>query len=144
MIRQAIEADIPRLVEMGRKLNAASSYKHVEYSPERVEATCRLMMVSGFLVVAEKDGAVVGVMMGDVHTPWYSTERVGIDLTLYVEPEHRNGMMAVRMIKRFEEWCIGMGATQLRPGIGTGDLNVVRLYEALGYRSVGQWFLKDV
>lgn len=144
MIRNAIESDIPKLIEMGQKLHDESTYKHVTYSSERVASTCRLMMNSGFLVVAEKDDEVVGVMMGDVYTPWYSTDSMGIDFTLYIYPEHRNGITAMRMIKKFEQWCIGMGAKQIRPGIGTGDLSVAKLYEALGYKSVGQWFLKDI
>lgn len=144
MIRNAIESDIPKLVEMGRRFNAETSYKHVTYSPERVEATCRLMMTNGFLVVAEKDGEVVGVMMGDVLTPWYTTDRMGFDYCLYIYPEHRNGMIAIRMIKRFEDWCIGMGATQIRPAVATGNPNGGRLYEALGYKRVGEQFLKDI
>jgi len=144
MIRNAIESDIPKLVEMGRQFNAETSYKHVAYSPERVAATCRLMMANGFIVAYEKDGEVVGVMMGDVYTPWYTTDSMGIDYCLYIYPEHRSGIAAMRMIKKFEEWCIGMGVTQIRPGIGTGDLSVARLYKALGYKSVGEWFLKDV
>jgi len=144
MIRNAIESDIPKLVEMGKKFNADTTYKHVVYSPERVAETCKLMMASGFIVVAEKEGEVVGVMMGDVYTPWYTTDSMGIDLCLYIYPEHRNGITAMRMIKKFEQWCVGMGATQIRPGIGTGDLSVARLYKALGYQSVGEWFLKDI
>jgi GNAT superfamily N-acetyltransferase len=144
MIRNATLEDIPKLVEMGLALHDESTYKHVEYSPERVAETCRLMIANGFLVVAEKEGEVIGVMMGDVYVPWYTTERMGIDYTLYIMPEHRNGLIAVKMIKRFEQWCISMGAKQIRPGIGTGDPSAIKLYKALGYRSVGEWFLKDV
>lgn len=144
MIRNATEQDIPKLVEMGQALHDETTYKHVEYSPERVAETCRLMIANGFLVVAEKEGEVIGVMMGDVYIPWYTTERMGIDYTLYIMPEHRNGLIAVKLIKRFEQWCIAMGAKQIRPGIGTGDPSVIRLYKALGYKSVGEWFLKDV
>lgn len=144
MIRQATEQDIPRLIELGQALHDESTYKHVTYSPERVAETCRLMMLNGFIVVAEKEGEVIGVMMGDVYVPWYSTERMGIDYTLYITPKHRSGLIAVKMIKKFEEWCIGMGAKQIRPGIGTGVTGAIRLYKALGYRSVGEWFLKDV
>lgn len=144
MIRNATEKDIPKLVEMGQALHDESTYSHVEYSPERVAETCRLMIANGFLVVAEKAGEVIGVMMGDVYIPWYTNERMGIDYTLYITPEHRNGLIAVKMIKRFEEWCISMGAKQIRPGIGTGNPSAIRLYKALGYKSVGEWFLKDV
>jgi L-amino acid N-acyltransferase YncA len=144
MIRNATPADIPKLVEMGQKLHDETTYAHVSYAADRVANTCLLMMNQGFLVVAEKNGEVVGVMMGDVQTPWYTNERMGFDMTLYIEPEHRNGMMAMRMIKRFEEWCIAMGATQIRPGIGTGNPSVAKLYLALGYKAVGTFFLKDI
>ena len=144
MIRNATEQDIPKLVEMGQALHDESTYKHVEYSPERVAETCRLMIANGFLVVAEKDGEVIGVMMGDVYVPWYTTERMGIDYTLYIMPEHRNGLIAVKMIKRFEQWCIAMGAKQIRPGIGTGVKGAERLYKALGYVVSGEQFLKDI
>lgn len=144
MIRNATEQDIQKLVEMGQALHDESTYKHVTYSPERVAETCRLMMTSGFIVVSEKEGEVVGVMMGDVYMPWYTAERMGIDFVLYITPEHRSGLMAIKMIKRFEEWCIAMGAKQIRPGIGTGVKGAERLYQALGYKSVGEWFLKDI
>jgi GNAT superfamily N-acetyltransferase len=144
MIRQATADDIQSLVVLGKIMHDETSYKHVEYAPEKVAKTCQLMITNGFLMVAEKDGEVVGVMMGDVVTPWYTDERMGIDYCLYIYPEHRNGLIAVRLIKKFEEWCIAMGATQIRPGVGTGDKNVSRLYKSLGFNSVGEWFLKDI
>lgn len=144
MIRPAEEKDIPILLEFGQKLHDETTYKHVTYSPERVEITIRTMIQSGFAVVSEKNGEVVGVMLGDVYTPWYTTDSMGIDYTLYILPEHRNGIMAARMIKAFEKWCIAMGVKQIRPGIGTGDMSVAKLYESLGYQSVGKWFLKDI
>lgn len=144
MIRPAKISDIATLVILGQQMHDETSYKHVTYSPERVAATCELMISNGFIVVAEKEGQIVGVMMGDVHTPWYTTDSMGIDYCLYIYPQHRHGIAAMRMIKRFEEWCIAMGATQVRPGIGTGDLSVAKLYEKLGYKNVGNWYLKDV
>lgn len=144
MIRQAILSDVPSLVELGKRFNAETSYKHVEYSPERVEATCKLLIDKGFVAVAEKDGEIVGVMMGDVLTPWYTNDRMGFDYCLYIYPEHRNGLIAVRLVKQFENWCISMGAKQIRPAIGTGIPNGSRLYKALGYKSVGEQFLKDI
>jgi GNAT superfamily N-acetyltransferase len=144
MIRNATYDDIPKLVEMGLKLNQESNYAHVTYAPDRVAATCKLMIDQGFLIVSEKDGEVVGVMMGDVQTSWYSNERMGFDLTLYIEPQHRSGLMAARMIKQFEEWCKSMGATQIRPGVSTGSAAASKLYKAMGYVVTGEQFLKDI
>ena len=144
MIRKATPEDIPALVEMGQALHDESTYNHVTYSPERVAATCQLMLERGFLDVVDVGGKVVGVMMGDVYTPWYTTDSMGIDLTLYIYPEYRSGLTALKLIKRFEKWCIVMGVSQIRPGIATGNLNSQKLYEAAGFKSVGTMFLKDV
>lgn len=144
MIRQGTVEDIPRVIEMGRRLQQDSTYQHITYSPERVAETCKVMISAGFFVVAVVDDKVVGGMIGDVYTPWYSTDKLGLDYTIFIEPEHRNGLLAVKMIKRFENWCIDMGAKQIRPGVGTGDASVTRLYKRLGYKQVGAWFLKDI
>jgi GNAT superfamily N-acetyltransferase len=144
MIRQGTVDDIPRIIEMGRHLCDSTSYKHITMSPERVRVTCETMITHGFFIVAEKDGEVIGAMLGDVFQPWYSEDKLGIDYTFWIEPEHRNGLLAVKMMKAFETWCISMGAKQIRPGIGTGDKGAERLYSAMGYKPMGHWFLKDV
>lgn len=144
MIRLGTADDIPRVIEMAEQLKDISSYQHITISATRITECCKAMIQAGFFVVAEIDGKVVGGMMGDVYTPWYSEDKLGVDYSIFVEPEHRNGLLAVKMLKRFEEWCIKMGAKQIRPGIGTGDMSSSRLYQALGYKPVGNWFLKDI
>jgi len=144
MIRFGEIADIPRVAEIGARLHAESSFKDLDYSHEKVEAMCHTLHAAGFFVVAVKDDAVVGAMLGDVYRPWYSNDLVGIDYSLYIEPEHRNGLMAVKMIKRFEDWCTMMGAVQIRPGISTGNPNATRLYQALGFKPVGEIFCKTM
>lgn len=144
MIRNATLEDIPRIVEMGERLFSDSNYKHMVYSQERVASTCHLLINSGFIVVAEKNAVVIGAMLGDVYTPWYTNDRMGTDYVLYIEPEHRNGLIALKMIKKFEQWCIGMNAKQIRPGISCGDKGARRLYEAAGYEVSGQQFVKDI
>ena len=100
MIRNATVNDIPKMIEIGKNLASSTTYKSVNYSEERIEKTIRTLIEHGFCVVAEKNGEIVGGMMGDVYTPWYSNDRMGIDYTLYIEREHRNGLLAVKMIKK--------------------------------------------
>ena len=144
MIRKGKEEDIERIIEMGLRLTKESSYSNTIMSPERVRTTCETLITHGFFVVAEKDGEVIGAMLGDVYQPWHSFDKIGIDYVLYVEPEHRNGMIAAKMIRNFESWCKSMGAKQVRPGVGTGNPSGIRLYKGLGYQSVGEWFLKNI
>lgn len=144
MIRPAELADIPKLVELGLKLHAESSYNYITYSDDKVKKTCEMLIKQGFANVAVQNGEVIGVMLGDVYSPWYSEDITGLDYTLYIEPEHRNGLIAVKLVKAFENWCISMGAKQIRPGVGTGHAGAIRLYKAMGYHSVGEYFLKNI
>jgi GNAT superfamily N-acetyltransferase len=136
--------DVPVIVDLGRRMHEESSYRTMIYSPERVAETARLLIGHGFAVVAENDGEVIGGMMGDVVTPWYTTERMGIDYALYIAPEHRNGLLAFKLVRRFEEWCERNDVRQIRPGVTTGSMSAGKLYQALGYRQVGETFVKDI
>lgn len=144
MIRKATLEDVPHIVRMGERLHHESSFSSISYCGERVAQIASVLISNGFAVVVEKDGEVIGGMMGDVVVPWYSTERMGIDYSLYIEPEHRNGMLAVKLVKMFEEWCLTMGAVQIRPGVSTGHMSAGKLYRALGYEQVGECFVKNI
>lgn len=143
-IRAATLDDVPVMVELGRRMHEESSYRTMTYSAERVAETAKLLVEHGFALVAEKNGEVIGGMMGDVITPWYTTERMGTDYALYIAPEHRNGLLALKLVKRFEEWCVSMGATRIRPGVSTGSISAGKIYRALGYQPVGECFMKEM
>jgi GNAT superfamily N-acetyltransferase len=144
MIRKAIQTDIPSLLKLADLLVKETSYSHIEPSKKRIKTTIETMINNGFAMVAEVDGEVIGVMLGDVYTPWYSEDKLGIDYTLFVMPKHRNGLIAFKLITAFKKWAVSMGAKQIRCGIGTGVKNVGRLYERLGFKNVGNWYCLDV
>lgn len=143
-IRKATLDDVQVIVQMGERLHAESSFRTISFSAEKLAETVATLIGHGFAVVAEKDGAVIGGMLGDVVVPWYSTERMGIDYSLYIEPEHRSGLLAIKLVKMFEAWCKNMGAVQIRPGVSTGHMSAGKLYRAMEYQPVGECFMKDI
>lgn len=143
MIRKALEADIPELLNMAQALVAESSYCFIKPSLPRIEVTIKTMIAAGFAMVAVIDDKPIGVMLGDVYMPWYSEDMLGIDYTIYVYPQHRNGLIAFKLIKAFEKWAFGMGAKQIRCGVGTDVVGVGRLYEKLAFKNVGAWYCKN-
>lgn len=144
MIRKATKADLSAMLEIAQCLADESSYSHIKLSKARVKTTIETMIEHGFAMVAELDGKIVGGMLGDTFTPWYSEDKVAIDYSLYVLPAHRNGLIAYKLVKAFEKWAISMGAKQMRPGIGTGNPSMARLYEKMGFQKVGSWHLKNI
>jgi GNAT superfamily N-acetyltransferase len=85
------------------------------------------------------DDQAVGFFVGVVQQHWFGNDLAGYDLAMYLEPEHRGGMTAVRFIKRFEDWCRDQGVKTINLGssaeIATDTAR--KLYTGLGYKECG-------
>lgn len=148
MIRHAEKTDLDDLVELGRRMHAESNYTPLVYSEFVYRRNLELLLGSerGCVLVAELQGELIGVYVGVVGDAFFSTDRIAQDLLLYVEPEHRGGMTAMRLIKAFENWAWQQGAAQIRPGISVGGdyTTAARLYEAAGFDVCGYTFVKKL
>ena len=148
-VRHALEADVPAMVELGRRMHAESpTYRELSYSPEKAAAlglrVVGTLLNPGGALVAEVNGRIVGMLAGYVVEHWFSHDKVASDYVLYIDPEHRGGMTAVRLIRAFERWAIAQGATVLLPGVSTGvkTEQTRDLYRALGYEPYGVAMMK--
>ena len=144
MIRKAEEADIPRLSDMAQTMMQESSFTRLSFSPEKFEERCKAIISNGFCMVAVKGGEIIGAMLGDCYEAWYSMDRIGFDYALYIDKAHRNGLIAAKLVRRFESWCEDMNVKQIRLGTSTGNNEASRLYQALGYAVTGELFLKEL
>lgn len=140
MIRQATHADIPRLVELGAMMHAESpAYSRLAFSPEKLATTLGVTVDRGFAQVVETDWRVIGGMFGLVVPHWFSDDLQACDLALFIEPQFRGGMAAVRLLRAYGEWAKESGAKQILFGITTGiDVETTQmLCERLGWRRAG-------
>lgn len=147
MIRAAKHSDVPRLIELGTMLHEISSYSSMAFSPEKAEAFLHeLINGLGVVFVAEVNGEVVGGMAGGIIDQWFSDDLIAYDYSLFVEPSKRNGVIAVRLIRAFQEWAKIKGAKQIYMGIGTGVSveGTTRLYESQGLRSIGPLLMMEI
>ncbi len=147
MIRPATHADIPRIIELGTLLHATSSYALLRFDAGKAERFIRQLIDGvGVVFVAEVDGVVVGGMAGAVTEQWFSDDLIAYDYSVFIEPSRRNGVLAVKLIRTFEEWARIKGAKYLHMGIAT-NVNVegtTRLYEAMGMQFSGPLFTKEI
>jgi L-amino acid N-acyltransferase YncA len=143
MIRPAQLSDVPRIVSIGALLHLESTYREIPYSPSKVGALMRSLINGGGVVfVAEKEGEVVGAIAGGVTAHWFSEELTGFEYSFFVLPEHRHGLVAMKLLLSMKAWCRAKGAKTLRIGITTG-INVegtARFYRYLDFTEVGQLF----
>lgn len=131
-IREATEADVSRLVEMGQRFRNETVYQsRVPENTDQMEALTRQLIASdaGLLLVADREGALVG-MLGALLFPHHISGRLtGGELFFWVEPEHRGH--GVRLVKQAERWARARGAVAMQLIAPTADVEV--LYQRLGY-----------
>ncbi len=87
-VRPATRVDYPSLVAMGRRFYGTLPYADVPFCEASAVRWLDLMRQSGVLLVAEHDGAAVG-MAGGLFAPFIFNDsvRVGSELMWWVEPE---------------------------------------------------------
>lgn len=145
MIRRANVSDIETMVELVVPYLAESSWSRMEYNKNKTrDFLFDLMEDKGFVVVAERDGKIIGGMVGDIIRPWFSDDLMGIEHILYVHPDYRMGRLPYQLIRAWAAWCKDNGAKQIRPFISSGNFAGCRLYEAMGFKSVGGAYLMEI
>ena len=135
MIRKAVHADIPRLVELGRMFFDESQYGDLmDFSVESVQATMRQLIDNGAIFVAD-DGQIFG-MLGVLDYPFYlSNARTAQELFWWVDPSKRGGGSAVRMLKAAEEWAKSRGCVSMMMiGLNNDGGKAESLYSRMSYQ----------
>lgn len=100
MIRLATVADIPRMVEMGRRFRNESTYnKYLADNPEKMgELGEKLVAVDGILV-AEHGGKLTGMLGYIVHEHFISGEKVAGEVFWWVE-KRGDGLALLREMEK--------------------------------------------
>lgn len=142
MIRPATPEDIPALLDIGEAMATESPrFSRMRFSRGKLAANLAALIGAdhGFVVVAERDGALAGVMVAVISPHWFSDDLQASDLALYVRPEARGTLAAARLVRAYTTWARQRGALLLQAGVTTGvhTEETARLYERLGYRRCG-------
>lgn len=144
-IRPATDVDIPRLVEMGTRFISETTYRdRITNSPDAMLALAERLLTGGddaTVLVADRAGAVVGMIGLVAFAHHISGERVVGEVCWWVDPEAR-GSAGVRLLKAAEQWARARGATAIQMIAPTDD--VARIYLALGYVPVETTFQRNL
>lgn len=146
MIRPATPDDLPRLLELGAAMHAESRFRTVAFSRGKVEKLLgNLMQGAGCVLVAERDGEIIGGFAGGLTPYYFSEELMATDLALFVSSDRRGGIAAVALIRSFIEWAYEHGAREVLLGTNFGeDSPANELYRRIGLQQVGNLFSSGV
>jgi RimJ/RimL family protein N-acetyltransferase len=139
--RVAEFADAHAFTELCEKFQAESYQRFADFDFVKMHHWVVARIESGDSEVFScwQDGELIGGLIGMLHYYPYSNTLVAGDYMWYVVPEHRGGMVGVRLMKMFEDWALSCGAVHISTGATSGIHNErgMRLLERLGYRAVG-------
>lgn len=147
MIRVATLGDLPKLVELAQELHEESCYSSQKLDVEATEKKlAALINGEGVVFLEVRDGVVIGGLAGGLSHQWFSNEKVAFDYSFFITKSHRHGITALRLIRAFEYWAKGVGASRVVIGITTNihPEATAKLYVAAGYAPSGTLFDKEL
>lgn len=135
-VREAVGEDLPAIVSMGKKFLASGPYKDQISSPDNAMslALAVLKNVNGHIFVAD-DGTgpktgPKGVFAFIVFPHYFSGELTAAELIWYVEPEYRQGGVALKLLAAAEKYAKDLGAVRMQLTAPTEELG--KLYKYCG------------
>ena len=137
------EADIDALVELGRALHAEDINSCHPYSAERVKKLGMRAIGEDrghyAVIVAEKEGQIIGLLLGHIAMLYYSEDVTASAMLFYVKPEWRNTTAAVKLLHGFKRWARAGNAKGVSVHVTSGVKmrQTDRLLKRLGFVMVG-------
>lgn len=136
MIREATPADVPRVVEMGRRFLAEGPYRDKIADNPEVCAKLAAQLVQNpqaKILVAEEGEQLIGILVFILFPHYFSGEMTAGELVWWVEPRAR-GRTGVKLLTAAEGMARDLGAKRMQMVAPT--LEVGRLYKRRGYEEV--------
>ena len=124
-ISPPILGDILPMVELGRSCHLESRFSRLPYDAERVSQRFRHMIeqplsTTFFVAAKHASGTVHGLMIGSVDEYFFCRERVASSIFLLVDPQHRGGLAAIKMVMAFRAWAHTRTAAEVYIGVASG------------------------
>lgn len=144
MIRQALDTDRERILEMARRFMDSTFYGSLMRAlPTHLEALFLIALHQGVIYVWEQEpGEVLAfiALVGPIEHPM-SGELYGEEIAWWVEPELRGADIGRALLAEAETWASAAGICVLKMIAPTGS-GIGRFYDNLGYTAVETTYMK--
>lgn len=131
MIRPATKSDVPRMVEMGRRFRAETSYDEaLTDNPKQMTVLAEKLVAGDGVLLTERDGKVVGMIGYLLHDHFISGEKFAGEVFWWTEPEYRGE--GVKLMREAERRAKEAGAVKMQMIAPTEQ--VAKVYERIGYK----------
>lgn len=144
-VREALEIELPALVELGEKWHQESAFRHMDYNVNIIRGLLHAALSSSDLflhvIVEKSSGKIVGGMLAALQRTFFGNDRVANDMMLGIDKEHRGKCInaLVVIVNKYREWAVDNGALRIYLGTSTGvdPEKTEKTFEMLGFRRIG-------
>jgi GNAT superfamily N-acetyltransferase len=148
-IREMTQGDLHYAVQLAADMHQESWFRDFDFDAAKALSIWDRKVSQPdrwCLLVAEDDNKIVGIFAGITFEHFFGNQTASCDLILYVDPAHRGGSAAPRLIKAYEEWARSVGVVEIQIGVSTGvnTERTARLFEKLGFGDRAYIFKKRV
>lgn len=144
-IRRASIEDVPTLVAMFTQFVATSRYAQYIGNDARWSERAIAAMIARddcAIYVAERDGAVIGMLGVSVFTQPFSGECVATEHFWWLDEAHRG--RGPWLLRRAERWARECGATRITMMAPADKPRVAEIYRRMGYAEVEHIYQRDL
>lgn len=146
-IRRATEADADRCVAMGGHFYATAYYAEtIPYDPASGRVIFDYLLTQGILLVAEAEGAIVG-MVGLVVAPFIfnTAHRSAHEVMWWVEPGRRASGAGLALLRAIEPAAREAGVVMIQMmNLASSPEHTSKIYERLGFKHSESSFSKAI
>ncbi len=150
-IRRAEKDDVEKLVELGKIMHKESVYSKYPFDQEHIKRYGDYMIENpdefGVFFSEDSKGNVNAMVGGHITKMWFNPAvKIAFDLMIYSRPEKRGSIAVVRVVKAFEQWAKGVGASSVTMGVTAGINNdmAAKFLSAIGYDLKGSLLNKEL
>lgn len=135
-VRQATERDVADIVRMSRAFYATTTYRdYADFNEESVTALTKALVADHVMLVAEIEGAVVG-MVGLFVVPFLfnGDHRMAHEVVWYVDPDAQGAGAGKALLAAIEPACKANGATGIfMIHLSNSPPQAAEIYQRMGY-----------
>lgn len=145
MIREASQADIPRIVELGSESLLEGPYRElIKDKPEQTaQLAIEVIREKGKVLLFENDeGKIVGLLGFIIFPHYFTGEITAGEMIWYVSPDERKGCGAIRLLWAAEKLAKELGAIRMQFTAPTSEVGAI--YKRFGYQQIEVSFQKEL
>jgi hypothetical protein len=143
MVRPVITADLPAVMELARSNVNESRFQGMPFDVAKVRRNLERMVLPRsdhfFCGAFTSEGVLAGYMVGSIEQYFFCDYTVATSVFLFVDPQQRGGLAALKLILAFRAWARNRRASEMYIGVAGGVLveRTGRFLQRLGLKFTG-------